>query len=182
MSPRRPARDRDSLYETDIVTWAERQAAALRSLASRMDLPNELDLLNVVEEIEDVANGQLRSVNRFMRLILSHLILIAIDADADSVPHWTREVATFRGDLMQACQRGMDRRIDTHLIWRRAAEEAALKLSTYHGIGTTFDVDELIGRPGSNPLVGIDDLRGESFKFHGLVERLRAHLARDEPC
>jgi hypothetical protein len=173
--------DRDSLYETDIVTWAEQQAAALRNLASRMDLPNELDLLKIVEEIEDVGNSQLRSVNSFMRLILSHLILIAIEADADTVPHWTREIATFRGELMQAYQRSMDRRIDMRLIWRRAVEEAALKLSTYRGTGDAFDVGEFVGRLGSNPLFGIDDLCGEDFKFHSLVGRLRAHLARGEP-
>jgi hypothetical protein len=174
--------DGDGLYETDILTWAEQQAAALRSLASRVDLPNELDLPNVVEEIEDVGNSQLRSVSSFMRLILSDLILIAVDADSATVPHWTREIATFRGDLMQTYQRSMDRRIDTRLIWRRAMEEAALKLSTYRETGNALDMDEFIGRLGSNPLFGIDDLCGESFKFHSLVERPRAHLARGEPC
>jgi hypothetical protein len=29
-------------------------------------------------------------------------------------------------------------------------------------------------------LFGIDDLCGEAFRFHDLVERLRAHLAREE--
>lgn len=71
----------------------------LRSLATKVDLPNELDLPNVVEEIEYLGNSQLRSVRRFMRLMLSHLILIAVDADTDSVGHWTREAATFRGEL-----------------------------------------------------------------------------------
>ena len=33
-----------SLYDTDIVAWADQQAIALRSLNAR-DLPNELDLL-----------------------------------------------------------------------------------------------------------------------------------------
>jgi hypothetical protein len=89
--------DNDSLYETDFCTWALQQATALRHLASRPDLPNELDLLNVAEEIEGVAASQLRSISRFPRLILSHIILIAADADADAVPHWTRELATFRG-------------------------------------------------------------------------------------
>lgn len=70
----------DPLYETDICTWAEQQGAALRSPGSRADLPNEFDLLNVVEEIEDVGISQLRSVNSFMRLILSHFILIATRA------------------------------------------------------------------------------------------------------
>ena len=76
--------DHDTLYETDICSWAEQQAAALRGLTSRVDLPNELDLLNVIEEIEDVGISQLRSVSSFMRLILSHIILLAVDADAAS--------------------------------------------------------------------------------------------------
>jgi hypothetical protein len=171
--------DHDTLYETDICTWAEQQAAALRGLASRVDLPNELDLLNVIEEIEDVGISQLRSVSSFMRLILSHIILIAVDADADSVNHWTREIATFRGDLLQSWQPSMRRRIDMEQIWRRAVEEATLKLSTYHGNGVAFDVDEIAGRLASVGLFGMDDLCGESFKFHELVERLRDHLAVD---
>ena len=169
--------DRDSLYETDICTWAQQQAAGLRGLASRPDLPNELDLLNVVEEIEDVAVSQPRSVSSFMRLILSHIILIAADADAETVPHWTREVATFRGDLMQSYQPGMRQRIDMDLIWRRAVEEGLLKLSTYNGNAGAFNSDKIRTQLDSTCLIGVDDLCGESFKFHDLVERLRARLA-----
>jgi hypothetical protein len=152
----------------------------LRSLASRADLPNELDLANVIEEIEDVGISQLRSVSSFMRLILSHLILIAVDADAESINHWTREVATFRGELMQSWQPSMRRRIDMDQIWRRAVEEATLKLSTYRGNGTAFGTDNISGWLGSVSLFAIDDLCGEGFKFHDLVERLRAHLAPEE--
>jgi len=172
--------DHDSLYDTDICTWAEQQAAALRSLAPRADLPNELDLLNVIEEIEDVGISQLRSVSSFMRLILSHLILIAVDADAQSVSHWTREVATFRGELIQSWQPSMRRRIDMDQIWRHAVEEALLKLSTYHESGTAFDADEMMSRLGTVSLFGIDDLCGENFKFQDLVGRLRAHLASEQ--
>jgi hypothetical protein len=169
--------DHDSLYETDICTWAEQQAAALRSLGPRADLPNELDLVNVVEEIEDVGISQLRSVTSFMRLILSHIIQIAADADADSVPHWTREVATFRGELIQCWQPSMRQRIDMDRIWRHGVEEATLKLSTYRRNETAFDADEMTGRLGSMSLFGVDDLCGESFEFHELAGRIRAHLA-----
>jgi hypothetical protein len=65
-----------------------------------------------------------------MRLILSHLILIAVDANAESVGHWTREVATFRGELIQSWQRSMRQRINMGQIWHHAIEEAVLKLST----------------------------------------------------
>jgi len=173
--------DHDTLYETDICSWAEQQAAALRGLTSRVDLPNELDLLNVIEEIEDVGISQLRSVSSFMRLILSHIILLAVDADADSVNHWTREVATFRGELMQSWQPSMRRRIDMDQIWRRAMEEATLKLYTYGRNGIAFDADAISGRLGPVSLFGIDDLCGESFRFHDLLERLRVRLVQESP-
>lgn len=168
--------DHDSLYETDVCAWAEQQAEALRGLASRADLPNELDLLNVIEEIEDVGISQLRSAGSFMRLILSHLILIAVEADADSVNHWTREVATFRGELIQSWQPSMRQRIGIDQIWRHAVEEATLKLSTYSGIGIALNADEISHRLGSVSVFGIDDLCGESFNFHHLIERLRAQI------
>ena len=79
--------DQDRLYETDICTWAEQQAAALRGLASRADLPNQLDLPNLIEEIEDLGANQLGSVSSLIRLVLSHALLVAADPDADSVPH-----------------------------------------------------------------------------------------------
>ncbi len=172
--------DHDSLHDTDICAWAEQQATALRSLAARADLPNELDLLNIVEEIEDVGISQLRAVNSFMRLILSHIILIAADADADSVAHWTREAATFRGELVQSWQPGMRQRIDIDRIWRLATEEAVLKLSTYRQDGAAFDTDVIMDRLRSASLVGIDDLCGERFNFHDLVERVWTHLASEK--
>jgi len=169
--------DHDSLYETDICTWAERQAAVLRSLADRGGLPNELDLANVVEEIEDVGNSQISAVSSFMRLILSHAILIAADADADAVLHWTHEVATFRGNLMQAYQRSMRQRIDMESVWRRALEEAAFKLSAYHGADTTPETDRILSKlNGDCPFV-IDDLCSDSFRFHELLSCLRSRLA-----
>jgi len=174
-----PSMDHDSLYETDICAWAEQQAAALRGLASRADLPNDLDLSNVVEEIEDVAISQLRSVSRFMRLILSHIILIASNADADSIGNWTREVATFRGALIESWQPSMRQRIEMDRIWRHAVEEATLKLSTYSGNGIAFDSDELTSRLGSVSVFGIDDLCGEKFEFHRLVEQVRTRLGSE---
>ena len=173
--------DHDTLYETDICTWAEQQAAALRGIVSRADLPNELDLPNIVEEIEDVGTSHFRAVTSFMRLILSHTILIALNADTQSVRHWTFEVFTFRGHLIQAWQRSMRQRIDMDLIWRHAVREATLKLTLYRDSGTVSGRDKIMVRLESGCPFGIDDLCGEAFEFHDLVERLRAHLAPDEP-
>jgi hypothetical protein len=61
-----------------------------------------------------------------MRLILSHTILIALNADAGSVRRWTFEVFTSRGNLIQAWQRSMRQRIDLDLIWRHAVRRSAV--------------------------------------------------------
>ena len=66
-----------TLYDEDILIWSEQQAAALRSLASRRDLPNELDLANVIEEIEDVGRSEFHTVESLIENILTHLVLLA---------------------------------------------------------------------------------------------------------
>ena len=66
-----------SLYETDILAWSEQQAAALRELAARRDLPNALDLANVIEEIEAVGRNELRAATSPIRVMLEHLVKLA---------------------------------------------------------------------------------------------------------
>ena len=67
----------DDLYDTDILAWSQRQAAVLRDLAARRDLPNELDLDHVAEEIEDVGRSELNAVQSFIRLCLVHIVKAA---------------------------------------------------------------------------------------------------------
>jgi hypothetical protein len=62
-------------------------------------------------------------------------------------------------------------------IWRRAVEEASLRLATYRGHGTALDADGIGGWLGSRSLFGIDHLCGESVKFRDLVEGLRKYLS-----
>ena len=79
-----------SLYDEDILVWSEQQAAALRSLASRRDLPNELDLANVIEEIEDVGRSDLHAATSHVRLILGHLAKGWADPRSRALRHWAR--------------------------------------------------------------------------------------------
>ncbi|MBV9250426.1 MAG: DUF29 family protein [Acetobacteraceae bacterium] len=82
-----------SLYDDDVYAWSEQQAAALRKLVTRRDLPNELDLAHVAEEIEDVGVSQLHAVRSLIRLILIHAIKCWADPLARSVDMdalWTR--------------------------------------------------------------------------------------------
>ncbi|MFL5166125.1 MAG: DUF29 family protein, partial [Microvirga sp.] len=68
-----------SLYDEDAHAWAQQQADALRRLArTGRDLPNELDLENVAEEIEDVGIAQRSSAESFIRQIFVHLIKLFV--------------------------------------------------------------------------------------------------------
>jgi hypothetical protein len=50
---------RTGLYDEDILLWSEQQADVIRRLArTRRDLPNELDVENVAEEIESVGRSE----------------------------------------------------------------------------------------------------------------------------
>ena len=101
-----------TLYDEDILVWSEQQAAALRSLASRRDLPNELDLANVIEEIEDVGRSEFHTVESLIENILTHLLLLAADPDApatrgsDCGGHGMERVASPADQSVDAVQTG----------------------------------------------------------------------------
>lgn len=56
-------------YETDVVAWANEQAALIR--AGRLD---QLDLIHIAEEIEDVGKSEQRELASRMAVLLAHII------------------------------------------------------------------------------------------------------------
>lgn len=155
-----------SLYETDILAWTEEQAAALRALAGRPDLPNALDLPNVIEEIEALGRSEFRAAISPMRLIMEHLVKLASAPEAPSVPHWTDEILRWHRDVQAALAPSMHQRVDLPGLWRQAVRDAARSLRA-HG-------DEVLpGLPEECPLTLADFLAAE-FDIDGAVERLRA--------
>ena len=164
--------DRRGLYDEDIYAWTQQQAEALRRLAgTRRDLPNELDLENVAEEIEDV--GKSERVESFVRLILLHLVKAASVRDARAGDHWRKEVRIWRIDLRKDLTASMRAKIDLDAAWEVAVTKAEIDLATAG--------DQVIpGLPGRCPFA-VDDLAGEPFDFDEAVERVRAAAARPDP-
>jgi hypothetical protein len=70
------ARGGGTLYETDVVAWAERQAEALR--AGRFD---ELDLENLAEEIADVSRREADALESHLETLIMHLLKWRHDPD-----------------------------------------------------------------------------------------------------
>ena len=126
-----------SLYERDILLWSEEQADALRRLkAGRRDLPNDLDLDNIVEEIESVGRSELHAVESLLRQMLIHLVKAASAPGADAAAHWSGEIRAFQADAQARFTPSMARRIDLDRLWRTAVEIAAYGLRA-HGQSPT---------------------------------------------
>ena len=57
-----------TLYEADIVAWANEQARLLR--AGRLD---QLDVAHIAEEIEDVGKSEQRELANRIAVLLAHM-------------------------------------------------------------------------------------------------------------
>src|SRR5687768_8938258 len=107
-----------TLYDDDILLWSEQQAEIIRRLrATQRDLPNELDLENVAEEIESVGRSEMASVESFLRLLMLHLIKIASAPASPAVTHWREEALNFAADALTRFSPSMTQRIDLERAW-----------------------------------------------------------------
>ena len=114
-----------TLYDEDIVRWSEEQGRVLRSLAKmRRDLPNDLDIENVAEEIESVGRSETAAVESLLRLLMLHLVKVAIDPDAQAVGHWREEALNFHADAVSRFAPSMAQRLDLQRAWRLARRQA----------------------------------------------------------
>jgi hypothetical protein len=156
----------DTLYDDDILLWSEQQAAAIRKLGvTGRNLPNELDIKNVAEEIESVGRSELAAVKSYLRLIFLHLIKLLLETESHAASHWRGEIIGFHSEMMARYAPSMRQRIDIEAIWRSAREQSLL---AFEGAGQQH-VAEL---PAKCP-VSIDDLLAERIDGAALLEALR---------
>jgi hypothetical protein len=155
-----------TLYEDDILLWSEQQAAAIRKLGrTGRDLPNELDIENVAEEIESVGRSELAAVESHLRLILVHLIKLFVEPDAQPARHWRGEIIGFHSDMSRRYAPSMRKRIDIDAIWGSAREQLLL---AYEG-----EQQGMVARlPQRSPFT-LDDLIVARIDSRRLEEQLR---------
>ena len=89
-------------YETDILTWSERQAALLRRRASgELVNDNELDWPNIAEEIEDVGRSQLHAVESLLVQALRHMLKAEAWPLSRDAANWRADAIDFRGQVQR---------------------------------------------------------------------------------
>jgi hypothetical protein len=79
------------LYETDFYAWAEEQAARLR--AREFD---GLDLDNLIEEVEGLADTKLSGVLNSARIVMEHLLKLEHSPAVDPRNNWRASVREHR--------------------------------------------------------------------------------------
>ena len=161
--------DRPSLYDDDIVAWAEEQAAALRALGARGELSNALDWENVAGEIESVGRSHIRAVEGLLIQTLAHLLKRVSAPLAPSSTHWREEIVTFQTAAWSAYEPSMRQRLNWDKVWRIALTTAEAGLGAYG--------NELL--PGLPTVCPIDpaDLLVERFDVDRALRTLAASVA-----
>ncbi|MBC7799585.1 MAG: DUF29 domain-containing protein [Gemmatimonadaceae bacterium] len=109
-----------SLYDTDILTWSEVQAALLRRLAAGERLNDAIDWPNVIEELESLGRSDLKSCTSLLRQALIHLLKIHAEPGSSAVRHWRGETAGFLIEVRDAYTPSMRQHIDLDALYSSA--------------------------------------------------------------
>jgi hypothetical protein len=138
----------DSLYETDILTWSERQADLLRRLASGERLNETIDWENVIEEVESVGRSELHGCESLLLQALIHLLKLHLAPRSRSASHWRGEIVTFLTDARRYFSPSMRQRIDLAALYAsalyRLQAEARGKRDPRIPAACPFDLDDLL--------------------------------------
>jgi hypothetical protein len=108
-------------YDTDILTWSERQAALLRRRAAG-ELVNdaELDWPNLAEEIEDVGSNRLHAVESLLVQAFRHMLKAEAWPLSRDAPTWPADAIDFRRQARRRFVPSMRQKIDVGSLYADA--------------------------------------------------------------
>ncbi|MGH7122452.1 MAG: DUF29 family protein [Acetobacteraceae bacterium] len=108
------------LYDTDIVTWTERQASLLRRLAAGERVNDQVDWENVAEEIESVGRNEIDAIEAWLFQASVHDLEAQAWPEARDVPAWPGEARVFRARARRKYRPSMRQRIDIAALYSDA--------------------------------------------------------------
>jgi hypothetical protein len=155
-----------SLYHQDFYAWTQQQARCLRDLqSSSIGLPDGIDLVHLIEEVESLGKRELIAVTSRIRRILVLLLTAASGAGEEAAPHARSEAATLHAEILDAYTQSMRTLIDMNELWRTATRIAEAGLRAH-------DATLQSGLPEACPLAPAD-FTADEFDFGGALSRLR---------
>lgn len=100
------------LYDADVVTWSERQAALLRRIAGGERVNDQVDWANVIEEVESVGQSQIDAVESLLTQAFLHDLKAAAWPAARDAENWRADARLFRRQAQRKYRASMQQRID----------------------------------------------------------------------
>ncbi len=111
------------LYDTDVVSWSERQAALLRRMAAGERVNDQVDWPNVIEEVESVGQSQVDSVGSLLFQVFLHDLKAEAWPLARDAPSRRGDARGFRAQARRKYRPSMRQKIDVAasmpMRWRR---------------------------------------------------------------
>ena len=158
-------------YDDDIYAWAFQQAQVLRRLSEmRLDLPKELDLENLSEEIEGVARAELRAAESLLQQLFGHLLKLVSSRDSSASRLWRGECEILQIDFTDSLTRSMESKVQLDRCWRQSALRTRVTLEKEGGA-------LLPGIPQNTCPLTLDMLAAPTFDIDGALARIRESAA-----
>jgi len=107
-------------YETDILTWSERQSALLRRVAAGEQINDLVDWSNIIEEVEAVGQSQVDAVESWLFQAILHMLKAEAWPLSEAVPHWQAEARGFRAQARRRYRPSMAQKIDVRGLYADA--------------------------------------------------------------
>ncbi len=86
-----------SLYDTDLVLWAEQQSLALREAGKRSNEP--IDWEKVAEEIESLARSDRLAIISHLGVVIEHLVKLQVSPAENLRNGWRASIVRARADI-----------------------------------------------------------------------------------
>ncbi|MGI4943154.1 MAG: DUF29 family protein [Janthinobacterium lividum] len=112
-------------YDQDALIWSEQQADLLRRLAPGERANDAVDRANVIEEVQDVGQSQLRSCQGLLRQAMLPLLKLHAWPASQAAGHWREEASTLLDDAALYFAPSMRQRIDLAALYAKALRQAA---------------------------------------------------------
>jgi len=149
----------DDLYRTDILAWSRAQAERLRRVAAG-ERVNDLDWEHVIEEVEDVGRGELKTVRSHFRNALIHALKVVGWPGHSAGRKWRNEIRVFLSEARGRFEPGMAQHLDLPGLHAEALEHVLdldmrvppaplpprVELTPAEVTGRGFGVDDLLAR------------------------------------
>lgn len=101
-----------TIYDDDFVTWAQQQAAVLRTMPAN----SGLDIDNLVDEIEGLGRSAVADLSTAIQDVLTGLIKRSLDPSSISL----EDIYSAQSDAIIRSDAGVWRHVDLDQAWRLA--------------------------------------------------------------